>query len=76
MCSLSFHVLILATFVVYGTFGMVRNETCNNSADCLEGLVCEKQICMDAPPMTLKRHPRAFHDRPKALCVLPLVCFP
>ncbi|CAP30227.1 Protein CBG10972 [Caenorhabditis briggsae] len=66
-------VLTLSVFTAFST-AMIRNETCNNSADCLDGLVCKKEICVDRP--VFKRHSRSFLDRPKALCVLPLVCFP
>ncbi|EFO82511.1 hypothetical protein CRE_00567 [Caenorhabditis remanei] len=55
---------------------MMSNETCNNSADCLEGLICVKQICLDAPVQVNKipkRHSKVFHDKPQSLCVLPLM---
>ncbi|PIC18978.1 hypothetical protein B9Z55_024682 [Caenorhabditis nigoni] len=70
------NLLLMLTLSVFTAFSaaMIRIETCNNSADCLEGLVCGNQICVDKP--MLKRHSRSFLDRPKALCVLPLVCFP
>ncbi|CAP25167.1 Protein CBG04533 [Caenorhabditis briggsae] len=65
--------LTLSVFTTIST-AMICNKTCNNSAECLEGLVCKKQICVDGP--VLKRHSRSFLDRSKALCVIPLVCFP
>uniref|UniRef100_A0A1I7TC51 Nodule Cysteine-Rich (NCR) secreted peptide n=1 Tax=Caenorhabditis tropicalis TaxID=1561998 RepID=A0A1I7TC51_9PELO len=65
---------IFLIYLITHSSAMVANETCNNSSECLEGLVCKKQICVDAPPK--KRHSRVFNDRPQLLCVLPLVCFP
>ncbi|CCD66842.1 uncharacterized protein CELE_C36B7.3 [Caenorhabditis elegans] len=65
---------VILIFTMSSIAAMIRNETCEHSSECLEGLICEKQICIESPIQ--KRHPRSFHDNPKSLCVLPLVCFP